>query len=74
MVFFQLNYNSKKQENMPKTGLEPILKSYKESVLPIKLSRLSKPFLCRAAALNLLIGKAGLLNCNNFLLKSRACF
>ena len=25
---------------MPKTGIEPILKSYKESVLPIKLYRL----------------------------------
>lgn len=61
---------------MPKTGVEPILKSYKESVLPIKLYRLSKPnpILCRAAALILLIGKAGLLTCNNLLLKSRACF
>ena len=25
---------------MPKTGIEPILESYKESVLPIKLYRL----------------------------------
>ena len=26
---------------MPKTGIEPILKSYKESVLPFKLFRLT---------------------------------
>ena len=30
---------------MPKTGIEPILKSYKESVLPFKLFRLTFLFL-----------------------------
>ena len=31
---------------MPKTGIEPILKSYKESVLPIKLFRLKLNNIC----------------------------
>jgi hypothetical protein len=45
---------------LPKTGLEPILKSYKESVLPIKLSRLLVAAAFAAARLAALAAKTNL--------------
>ena len=51
MVFFQI----KLQLNLPKTGFEPMLVSYKETVLPIKLFRLEiyEPFQGRSGTFSI---------------------